>query len=196
MNFKGHVTGGTISGGVLVAAVYYTNQNIPIESGIFDVVKNIGNQLPYFEQALKGGFLFIITLFMSLFPDLDTHSTPQKWYIRFSLGFLLFLYLMKQIDWFIIYALMFPLPMIHKHRGWTHWKLTPWIISFLLIFLFEYNLAPGKFIRSSSLGEIFDQILRNKFIFAAIIVGHYTHLALDGRFGKLLYFFSFDANHH
>ena len=73
---------------------------------------------------------------MALFPDLDTASIIQRWFYRALLVLLLILMINKQYDYFIVLSFVAVLPLIDKHRGWTHWKTAPWLISIFSCYRF------------------------------------------------------------
>jgi uncharacterized metal-binding protein len=74
-------------------------------------------------------FCGLITLIFSLFPDLDTHSTPSRyaaWAVLVAMGY--FIYFKQEINACLI-AGCFIFIKTQKHRGWTH-KF--WLPSLLL----------------------------------------------------------------
>ena len=94
--------------------------------------------------ALSGGIKIEYTIILALavylganFPDLDTASTPSMWAARFSiLASTYFIYIEKPI-YAVIVCIVFILPKISKHRGWTHKYSTPVLITAATYALFE-----------------------------------------------------------
>lgn len=128
---------------------------------------------------------FSLTLFMSLFPDLDTDSIPQRYFVRIFFFLLLLLYLIGRgrVDYFFPFALVAFLclfPLLFKHRGWTHSTWSPWVLGGSLLLLREYVYGRG-FSLFTSLSPLFSSRKRAEplFFLFCIFVGHYTHLFLD-----------------
>ncbi len=163
MNFKGHVTGGIISSAVVATTSFLL----------------MPTTLPIASPLVLLCFCFC----MSLFPDLDVASKPQQYYYRSLVIILPILYYKGEGDLAVIVSYFSFLPLIHHHRGYTHWKITPWVMSIIfLIFLDRFYPLEGyspNVIWSSA-----------AFITLAIVTGHYTHLFLDSKF------FRNNSNHH
>lgn len=157
MNFKGHVIGGAVTS-TIVSAISL----IPI--------------IPFIEIS-RPEVLFFVCFFMSLFPDFDTASIPQRWFYRILLVLLFWLYLEQKDEIIAIIAIFSITPLIHKHRGWTHWKVTPFIISLSLIYLYDYE----KGVTGLDPYYIFINYL---LFILAVVSGHYTHLLLDSKLFK------------
>ncbi len=178
MNFKGHLTGGVAAGIAVIGIAHYT--------GCYSLD---GNAIDYFLReplhfkgdiaALTG--LFFLTLFMSLFPDLDKTSISQRWFFRVIFLALVVVLLIDQLMLFTIITFFAIAPLLHKHRGWTHSWLTPFIVSFFIAVLFEYFNIHTSMIRHFSLDRIFVLFENYWIFFFGCILGHYTHLALDLR---------------
>ncbi len=133
--------------------------------------------------------LFSSACLMSLFPDLDSSSVPQRWFYRVVFFGLTILFYKQQMDWFTVLAFIAILPVVHRHRGWTHHKITPFLVSiFLAIVLEYYHHKTGRFgnLSVDSLVGFF----RIYWIFVfACVFGHYAHLFLDSRFASFFSFF-------
>jgi hypothetical protein len=167
MNFKGHVTGGLATSFVLA-----------VTSSLV-----LG---PQHLNITSSEVIFTVCFFMSLFPDLDTNSIPQRWFYRILLFVMPIIYFTGQIDYFFIVSFLSILPLIHKHRGWTHWKITPFIIG--IATLYFYDKEKGfYFIKYGDLA------LNYFFFLLAVVLGHYTHLVLDSKTIKI---FKNSKDHH
>lgn len=199
MNFKGHLTGGVVTGGLVAvataalatgdwatgdwAAVSFT-EAVPHVTGATVPLWLATLTSP--DQPLARAFiLFALTVSMALFPDLDTRSTPQKWYLRVMFLALVALLLTGRHDGFILTALLLPLPLLHKHRGWTHWKITPWLFVFTLATLHEAAYARDTFFYRFDPVEIYGRAIQDWPLYLAIVAGHATHLLLDTRTSRL-----------
>jgi membrane-bound metal-dependent hydrolase YbcI (DUF457 family) len=108
MNFKQHATLGIITGVVCGVTASQITQIDKVETFVLCTI-----------VAFTG----------SQFPDLDTKSTPSKWFARFAVLMWFF-----AVDWFDTWAVNLPLlvPGVFlnfmqsgKHRGWTHSYFVP-----------------------------------------------------------------------
>ena len=173
MNFKGHLLSGAVVGGAV--AVGATQWGY-IEPGDLTT------------QVAVGG----TALFFSLFPDLDTSSVPQRWFFRLVFCALLSLAWTERYELATLVGILSLLPLLDHHRGWTHWKISPLVVSVLLGAVYEYWRARHSFMGEFAWGNV-RALLEGHWIFlAACIAGWYTHLLLDGRFK----FFPTDQDHH
>jgi hypothetical protein len=159
MNFKGHIIGGTISSSIVAGAsiVILKDSSIDISS-------------PY--------ILFFSCLFMSLFPDLDTASIPQRWFYRAMLIFIPYIYYNFDKEFLFVCSVFIVLPLVHKHRGWTHWKTTPIVIGLAILFFYDTNKGLYDVTRDIL-------IINYCFFMLSVVLGHYTHLFLDSKTIKL-----------
>ena len=193
MNFKGHLTGGMIAGGITSGVALWSNYVRPNQESIQLFLED-----PLYLQGEVQTLiaLFITTLFMSLFPDLDTASIPQRWFFRGMFLTLTFLFFTEQMEIFSILAFVSLLPVMHKHRGWTHWKITPWLIILFLIIVFEYFRFRSSLLSQLSVKHIIALMEEFWMYVFACVLGHYTHLLLDSQHIKILPFVSNNSSHH
>ena len=155
--FRGHILGSVILTTLIIFALSHIRTYFNL---------NIG-----FNTYLEIITIYAVSILFSLFPDIDTNSLGQK--IFYSLIFITNIYLFTkgEYKYSAILGLVALLPVLSKHRGWTHRKLTMLIIcSPFLIFPFISNSM-----------KIEEGIL---FFFAAII-GYSSHLVFDGVFFKI-----------
>lgn len=163
MNFKAHAVGGVITSAVVSSFSLIASTNAIEVSDPFVV--------------------FGICFFMSLFPDLDTASIPQKWFYRCLIIVLCILFYFQEYKIISLISIFSITPLLHKHRGWTHWKITPFVISIIVLILYDRALNGSEYY----IEEVFLSYLI--FVFA-VVSGHYTHLLLDSRL------FKNDKGHH
>ena len=188
MNFGGHTVGGIIAGGLVVGVVSLFETSLPIDGKFNNVIQHV-NDIPTIS-------LFLITFFMSHFPDLDTNSIPQRWFLRAAFLGMVLTYFQSNIEIFSLIAFLSILPMLHKHRGWTHWKITPWLIAILLSAVQEYHSTKDSWFSSYSWNAVLELFFAQwEFVFA-IVAGHYTHLLLDLPHIKWLPFIDNPRGHH
>ena len=82
--------------------------------------------------------------------------------------------------------------LFQHHRGWTHWKISPLVVSLLLGATYEYWRARNAFMGEFDWANVRTLIQGHWIFLCACIVGWYTHLLLDGRFR----IFPTDQDHH
>lgn len=192
MNFKGHVVGGIASATLLGMAVSALD---PDPFWGEKTTNFSGFSIVFFQGVSLRVDIFILTLFMSLFPDLDTASISQRWFFRLcfvSMGVLLYY---RAMDVFIIVAFTALLPLLHKHRGWTHWKITPWILAFSFMIILEYFRSKTVWFSAFSWKNVWNMVLENVAFISATVLGHYTHLFLDSRWKGRIPFYSNGKGH-
>ncbi len=188
MNFSGHIAGG-VGAGLAAGAVAL---GFGDELGAH--TEEIGGVVV--GRAAYGWACFLTALLMSLFPDLDTASIPQRWFLRGMFAALVAALYFQQTALFVVLAFAALLPLIHRHRGWTHWRVTPWLIAFFLAVSHEYAVTRGLWFGSFQWNRAVDLVAAYwPFVFASVL-GHYTHLVLDSRSIKWLPFINNPAGHH
>ncbi|HIF69217.1 MAG TPA: hypothetical protein EYQ29_07865 [Candidatus Lambdaproteobacteria bacterium] len=193
MNFRGHLNGGLLAGAI-TASVAVTTKYVSLSPEAFQHFT--GNPLHWQGEVQTLIGLFLATLFMALFPDLDTASVPQRWFFRGMFVLLAFLFFTRQMELFAILAFVSLLPVMHKHRGWTHWKITPWVIALFLAVVFEYFRAKDSWAQGFSWQRVWEFLQQFWMYVFACVLGHYTHLLLDSRQIRWLPFIRNSTNHH
>lgn len=188
MHFKGHLAGavaaGTLSAGL---AAVEASAGAPVDG----IVAGLGlgywpglgaGALP--AEMLVPGLCFVIAGAMALFPDLDIGSIPQRWYLRAMFAALAVAWWLDRPQVFTWLAFAALLPMLHRHRGWTHWLLTPWLMAAALIWMLGALSPPLAVPWQFSRGAASWMTGEHRVLIFAFVAGHYTHLLLDaGRFG-------------
>lgn len=157
-NYKGH-----IAGAVGCAAIYALSIS----------------QVPYEQLSEAAGILqglqplaavFIVAILFGLFPDIDTNSKGQD--IFYGIAFItdIMLLFIGEIQAAAYLGLIAMLPVLGKHRGWTHSKLAMVLIP-LPILLLPYLYNPTALPVASM-------------YYGAAVVGYFSHLLLDGLIWK------------
>ena len=134
---------------------------------------------------------FTIALLFGLFPDVDIKSKSQK--IFYSLLFIfnisLILFFQRYLEAAIL-GLFAILPILSKHRGWTHSRLTMILLPglFLVIPLYVEYSAYGVGLKE--LPELLDALVEHEDLdetfrsglafYVAGLIGFASHLYLDG----------------
>ena len=190
MNFKGHAIGGLCAGAVAAMVGIVTSQGVNLPQPVADV-----------SGPFPGGFIYATGCFgsaflMALFPDLDTNSIPQRWYLRWMFGALILSAWVGWLELFVVLAFLALLPLLHRHRGWTHWPITPWAVAILLVVAYEYAETRSAWFSRFSWQNVGTMLAEGwAFVFSCVL-GHYTHLLLDSRRVRWLPFIRNGASHH
>jgi membrane-bound metal-dependent hydrolase YbcI (DUF457 family) len=153
-NWKGHVIGGVVLGGAYTAIVSFT----PIEH----FAESAG--LLHDWQVLAG--VMVLSVLFALFPDIDTNSKGQNIFFGLALAADIALIWSGNIQAAAYLGLVAMLPVVGKHRGWTHSKLAMILIPLPII------LVP--YLHSDTILPI------SLMYYGAAVAGYFSHLLLDG----------------
>ena len=193
MNHTGHVVGGIIAGG---AVCFLASTTGDVELGWETLNEMSESPLSPTQNTKTLLGLFMTSLFMALFPDLDIQSVSQRWFFRIVFVLMGIMHFSGRYDLFVIVAFCAILPVLHQHRGWTHWKITPWAIAVFLAIVQEYFHAQLRTYGGFEWENVLELLERYWLFVVACVTGHYMHLFLDARSMRWLKFISNDANHH
>ena len=130
--------------------------------GLFFDYDNLSN----LEFLLQVGILLSITLLFSLWPDVDIKSKGQLIFYRIFIVIDLALILFQKHQEAAYLGLFAMLPLISKHRGWTHTYLATFLIP--SPFLWLPILYTGKFSYSGLA------------YYLAAVAGYLSHQFIDG----------------
>ncbi len=153
-NYKGHVLGGAVFGGLFYAAIAY----VPVQR----LAESAG--LLQSEQSIFA--LFIISMLFGLFPDVDTNSKAQDLFFAIVFPLNILLLATDKIEAAAYLGLISMLPIIGHHRGWTHKKWAMLVVPLpilLLPYLYNEEMLP--------ISSIY---------YGAAVAGYFSHLFLDG----------------
>ena len=182
MNFPQHIKGAVLAG-VAVGTLAIVTGQVEVENdSLAEFVRNPLAEGPI--RKLVG--ICVLAWFMGLFPDLDTGSTPRKYYFHGVIVLLACLYIVSELQLLAFVAIAALTPMLHKHRGWTHWLITPWLLSALFALAIEYLRARDSWFFGFDWSNALEWWLENWIYAAAFVIGHYTHLLLDSRLARLV----------
>ncbi|RKY61027.1 MAG: hypothetical protein DRP95_03435 [Candidatus Latescibacterota bacterium] len=124
-----------------------------------------------FVEAFRGWRvlpLLAVSLVMALWPDVDITSKAQKFFYRVLIGVDIGLLLGKRYQEAAVLGLLAMVPIVSRHRGWTH---TIWAAI----------LVPAPLL-------LLPMYLEGKVIWAGLpyylagLVGYVSHLILDRKF--------------
>lgn len=154
-NFRGHIAGaGVFFTGYLALIAYVYSINAAYQ------------QFSALELLIYPLALFALTLAFGLWPDVDTNSKGQNFFYALFLGVDLFLIATEHYKEAAFLGLFALLPIVGKHRGWTHsWWAMVLIPSPLLVL--PYMMFPER----PLIGVPF---------YGAAVVGYLSHLFMDG----------------
>ena len=163
--FKEHFTGGLISYSVFYAVAQ--GVSLGLKYGLqWDVSKISVISLNIWIASL----CFITAMLSGLWPDVDIKSTSQKIFYRLLIIVNVILIYRKFYLASALLGLFAMLPLVGKHRGWTHSRITMFLLPalFLLPPIYSVNFKEPSF------------DLDGLPFYIASLVGYATHLYLDG----------------
>lgn len=153
-NWKGHVAGGVLLGGAYAAALSFTPIQYYAEHA----------QLLHDWQALAA--VLVLSVLFALFPDVDTNSKGQNIFYGLALAVDILLIWSGNIQAAAYLGLVAMLPVVGKHRGWTHSKLAMLVVPLpILVIPYLYND------RALAIAGLY---------YGAAVVGYFSHLLFDG----------------
>jgi hypothetical protein len=130
--------------------------------------------VPYMPLTYSAGLAILSCFFFSLYPDLDIASVPQRWFFRIMLVLSLVLFYKGMFEILSIILMVSIIPLVHKHRGFTHWISTSITLPIALCFLIESRVVGPVIDGKSFIEKYFVYII-------ASMIGWWTHLILDRR---------------
>lgn len=153
-NFKGHIAGGLVAGSSVGLA------NYAVQVGHLPD----GGTLLNDWQLLVG--VLVLSVMFGLWPDVDTNSKAQDAF--FGLAFVadIALIIGKQYPAAAFLGLLAMTPILGTHRGWTHKKLTMFLIPSPILII--------PYLVTNHVGDT--AIL----LYVAAVAGYFSHLLLDG----------------
>jgi hypothetical protein len=115
-------------------------------------------------QALAA--VFVLSILFALFPDIDTNSKGQNIFFGLALAVDILLIASGNIQAAAYLGLVAMLPVVGKHRGWTHSKLAMLLVPLPMLIV--------PYLYSSSMLPI------SVIYYGAAVSGYFSHLLLDG----------------
>jgi hypothetical protein len=137
-------------------------------AGIFFVFSVDQAYRRFSELELVAGPLVLLglCLMFALWPDVDTNSKGQTLFYSIFFAVDVVLIAMREFEWAAYLGLFAILPIIGKHRGWTHTYWAMLLIPSPLLLL-PYILFP-------------EAPLAGLPLYGAAVAGYFSHLFMDG----------------
>lgn len=152
--YKGHIVGAVAANAVYLAGV----KLLP-----GDILERWNISLEDW-QLLVG--LFVVAVLFGLFPDVDTNSVGQNLFFGIAFVAMIVLIVAGKFEPAAYLGLLAMMPIVGKHRGWTHHKLAMLLVPLPIViipYLSNHEIW--------TLGVL---------IYGAAVVGYFSHLLLDG----------------
>ena len=152
--YKGHLAGATVFGIAYIALLGYV---FTIEAAY--------RQFSFIEQIGYPLTLFVLAILFGLWPDVDTNSKGQQ--VFYSIFFVtdLFLIVTERFKAAAYLGLVALLPVLSRHRGWTHTWWAMLLVPSPLVIL-PYLHMPER----PLIGLPF---------YGAAVAGYLSHLVMD-----------------
>lgn len=115
-------------------------------------------------QLLVG--LFVVAILFGLFPDVDTNSMGQNIFFGVAFVAMIILIVTGKFEPAAYLGLLAMMPIIGKHRGWTHHKLAMFLVPLPIVVI--------PYISNHHVGTL------GLLIYGAAVAGYFSHLLLDG----------------
>lgn len=152
-SYKGHLAGGALFGAIYIAVLSATAFLPPIGAML----------QPSWVQTLL--YLFGVAMVFALWPDVDTNSKGQDLFYGIFFVADIWLIFLDQYELAAYLGLVAILPILGKHRGWTHsfWAMPLVPLPFLIV-----PYAAGE------------PLIWPLTVYGAAVVGIFSHLWFDG----------------
>ena len=133
---------------------------------------------------------FAVAVLFGLWPDVDIKSKSQKIFysVLFALNLVLIVFLQKYLESALL-GLFAMLPIMSKHRGWTHAKTTMILLPSVFLLIPVYS-AHSEWATDGNLADLLNAILEWDGLtdalrsgvpfYVASFIGYASHLHLDG----------------
>lgn len=186
--FREHWIGGLVAYSVFFSISLIATFAVPL---LYDTVPWGWNPtIPPVRDIVKIIGCFAVAVLFGLWPDVDIKSKSQKIFyaVLFALNAVLIVFLQKYLESAVL-GLFAMLPIMSKHRGWTHARITMVLLPsiFLLIPVYAAHSEWGTggtlvdSLNALRAWKGLEDAVRSGFPFyVASFIGYATHLHLDG----------------
>ena len=120
----------------------------------------------FVPSAMEIVIFAAIAIMFALWPDVDIKSIGQKlFYTIFFITDVVLIFYFKELETAAYFGLLIILPILAKHRGWTHWRSTAILLPVPLM------LAPMYMYGGT--------LLEGAPYYCAAVTGYFSHLFFD-----------------
>ena len=120
----------------------------------------------FVPSAMEIVIFAAIAIMFALWPDVDIKSIGQKlFYSIFFITDVVLIFYFKELETAAYFGLLIILPILAKHRGWTHWRSTAILLPAPLM------LAPMYMYGGT--------LLEGAPYYCAAVTGYFSHLFFD-----------------
>jgi len=120
----------------------------------------------FVPSAMEIVIFAAIAIMFALWPDVDIKSIGQKlFYTIFFVTDVVLIFYFKELETAAYFGLLIILPILAKHRGWTHWRSTAILLPVPLM------LAPMYMYGGT--------LLEGAPYYCAAVTGYFSHLFFD-----------------
>ena len=120
----------------------------------------------FVPSAMEIVIFAAIAIMFALWPDVDIKSIGQKlFYTIFFITDVVLIFYFKELETAAYFGLLIILPILAKHRGWTHWRSTAILLPAPLM------LAPMYMYGGT--------LLEGAPYYCAAVTGYFSHLFFD-----------------
>ncbi len=186
--FREHWIGGLVAYSTFFMVSLIATFAVPI---FYNSVPQAWNPtIPPVSDLIKIIGCFAVAVLFGLWPDVDIKSKSQKIFYRvlFVLNVVLIVFLQKYLESALL-GLFAMLPIMSRHRGWTHARITMMLLPVVFLLIPIYTGYP-EWQPSGNLVDHFNAlrdwdhlssaILSGLPFYVAAFIGYATHLHLDG----------------
>lgn len=186
--FREHWIGGLVAYSTFFIISLIATFAVPILHD--DIAQGWNPTISPITAPLKIIGCFAVAVLFGLWPDVDIKSKSQKIFysVLFVVNLVLIVFLQKYLESALL-GLFAMLPIMSKHRGWTHAKTTMILLPSVFLLIPIYS-AHSEWATDDNLVDLFNALaewdglteaLRSGVPFyVASFIGYASHLHLDG----------------
>ena len=186
--FREHWIGGLVAYSTFFVIALIATFTVPIFHD--GVARGWNLTIPPIAAPLKIIGCFAVAVLFGLWPDVDIKSKSQKIFysVLFAVNLVLIVFLQKYLESALL-GLFAMLPIMSKHRGWTHARITMILLPsvFLLIPIYSAHSEWGTegnpvdlFNALTEWDGLTDALRSGVPFYVASFIGYASHLHLDG----------------
>ena len=186
--FREHWIGGLVAYSAFFIISLIATIAVPILYGTMP--QDWNPTIPPVSDFLQIIGCFVIAVLFGLWPDVDIKSKSQKIFYRvlFTLNVVLIVFLQRYLESALL-GLFAMLPIMSKHRGWTHAKITMILLPCVFLLIPIYTNYPAWRSEGNLVSDVYalrdwddllDALLSGLPFYVASFIGYGSHLHLDG----------------